>query len=183
MGLAFSILMVGADLGGLMIGRQAGIALGQVFNPSQDTEATITGQLYTIVVTLIFLGVGGHRATVAALLDTYRTIPLLSYEADASIIDLLITALTSAFALGIRIAGPVLIALFLAGVALAVLSRTMPQINILTVGFTIRVMITLGMAGLAICACSDAVIQAIWDVTESVRSAFGLDPLHTRLAY
>ena len=181
-GLALAILLMGGEMAGLIVGRQAGIALGQVFNPAQNTQTTITGQLYTIVLTLVFLAAGGHRATMAAVLDTYRAIPLLGGVAPATIGELLFSMMTVAFVMGIRLAGPVLIALFLTGVTLGVISRTMPQINILSVGFAVRTMVALGMAGLAITASQEVMVNTVWHAFEQIREAIGVDPVATRLA-
>ena len=133
-GLGLSLLFCGVEVGGLMVGQQAGIALGRVFNPAQNEQTTITGQLYSIVLMLVFLLVGGHRAMVAALLDTFRVIPVLSQEFDESVVVLLTEMLASSFILAIRLAAPVLIALLMTTMALGFLSRTMPQLNILSIG-------------------------------------------------
>ncbi len=175
-GLSLAILLMGAEVGGLIVGRQAGMALGNIFDPMQNQQASIVGQVYTISLTLIFLAVGGHRATMAALLDTFETIPLLSFGLDESFLILLVEMLGSAFILGIRLAGPVLIALFLVGTALAFLSRTMPQLNILTVGFTLRALIAMGIAAAAIGAGEELLVGAVRDGIEQVRATFGLDP-------
>jgi flagellar biosynthetic protein FliR len=75
------------------------------------------------------------------------------------------------------VSGPVLIALFLTAVALGFLSRTMPQFNILTVGFTLRILLSLGVAGIALTSCQELLIDAIWDGLDMVRSTFGLDAM------
>lgn len=180
-GLSLSLMMLGAEVGGLMVGRQAGLALANIFDPTQNSQASITGQVYTISFTIIFLLAGGHRAAVAALLDTFAMIPLLSFRFDEPFVVLLVEALASAFILGIRLAGPVLIALFLVGTALAFLSRTMPQLNILTVGFALRAIVALAVAAVAIGAAEDLLLDAVWESVERIRLAFGLDPNLHRL--
>lgn len=180
-GLSLSLLLMGAEVGGMMVGRQAGIALANVFNPATDSQVSITGQVYTIAFTIVFLLAGGHRAAVAALLDTFAVIPVLSFQMNESVILLLAEMLAAAFILGIRLAGPVLIALFLVGTALAFLSRTMPQLNILTVGFAIRAIVALAVAALAMGASGDLFVDAIWDGVERIRLTFGLDPALSRL--
>lgn len=180
-GLSFSLILLGAEVGGLMVGRQAGLALANIFDPSQNSQASITGQVYTISFTIVFLIAGGHRATVAALLDTFEMIPVLSFRFDESPVLLLVEMLASAFILGIRLAGPVLIALFLMGTALAFLSRTMPQLNILTVGFALRALTALAVAALAFGAAEELLLDAVWDGVERVRTTFGLDPNLHRL--
>lgn len=180
-GLALTLLLLGAEVGGLMVGRQAGIALANVFNPATDSQVSITGQVYTIAFTIVFLLVGGHRAAIAALLDTFEMIPVLSYQMNESLIVLLVEMLAATFILGIRLAGPVLIALFMVGTALAFLSRTMPQLNILTVGFAIRAIVALAVAALAMSAAEDLLVDAVWEGVERIRLTFGLDPTLNRL--
>ena len=152
-----------------------------MFNPATDSQVSITGQVYTIAFTIVFLLAGGHRAAVAALLDTFAVIPVLSFQMNESVILLLAEMLAAAFILGIRLAGPVLIALFLVGTALAFLSRTMPQLNILTVGFAIRAIVALAVAALAMGASGDLFVDAIWDGVERIRLTFGRDPALSRL--
>jgi flagellar biosynthetic protein FliR len=165
---------MGAQVCGLMVGQQAALSLGQVFDPAQNDQSTVLGQLYMIVLIVLFLSVGGHREMMAALLDTFEVIPLLSFRFDDSFIVLMVEMLSAAFILGIRVAGPVLIALFLTGIALGFLSRTMPQFNILTVGFTLRILLSLAVAGVALVGCQDLFLDLIWDGLEMVRAAFGL---------
>ncbi len=180
-GLSLSIMMMGAEVGGLMVGRQAGIALANSYAPTSNERVSRIGQIYTISFTLVFLLIGGHRAAMAALLDTYRVIPLLSFQFEETFVLLLVETLAAAFILGVRLAGPVLIALFMTGTTLGVLSRTMPQLNILTVGFALRLLVALAVAGAALGACEGILLDAIWDGVDSIRAAFGLDPSRTLL--
>jgi len=182
-GLSLALLVTGAEVGGLMVSQQGGIALGEVFDPSQDQESTTVGQVYGITLMLLFLLAGGHRAAMAALLDTFEAVPLLRFQMDESVVVLFTELLTSAFILGIRIAAPALIALFLAGLAMGFLSRTMPQLNILSVGFTLRVLLALGVAGLALAQCEGLLLDAVWDTLAAVRESFGLDPGRLQLVH
>ncbi len=181
-GLSLSIFVIGAEVAGLMVGRQAGLALSEVLDPTMNEKRSVVGQLYSISLVLVFLVAGGHRATLAALLDTYEVIPLLSLglapgpQFNETIILLLTQMLGAAFMFGVRLAGPVLIALFMSATALSFLSRTMPQFNILTVGFPVRIFVALTVAGLVLGSCQDLMLNAVWDALETVREAFGLDP-------
>jgi len=168
-GLSLSLLLAGAQVAGTVAGQQAGMALGEVFNPFQNEDTAILAQVYVAVLMLVFLAIGGHRAMLAALLDTYRTIPVLSYAPDESIVLLLLNALTTAFALGLRMAGPVVIALFLTEAAFGFLSRTVPQLNILSVGFGLRNLVALGVAAVSLSALEPLLVNAIGDNLETIR--------------
>ena len=174
-GLAVSMILMSAEVAGEMVSQQAGISLSEVINPLLDEQSSMIGQIYVVVLTLIFLLAGGHRAVMASLLDTFQVIPLLSFRPGESVVLLLAEMLTAAFIVGIRLAAPVLIALFLSGTALGFLSRTMPQLNILSVGFTLRALITLSVAAIALGAGEGLLLDAVWDGLDMIRASFGLE--------
>jgi flagellar biosynthetic protein FliR len=173
-GLGSGLMFAGVQLAGMIIGQQAGLSLGQVFNPVMDTDATTLGEVFFMVALTVFVLIGGHRELMRALLDTYESIPVLSFRFSASWITLMTGLLTSAFTLALRLAGPVLISLMLATLVLGFLSRTMPQLNILSVGFVVRVLVALGASGLALSAAEGALTDAIRDSFERIRTALGM---------
>jgi len=175
-GLSLAILLLAGEVAGSMIGQQAGLSLGEVVDPLHNEQASVVGQVFTVVLTIVFLLAGGHRAAIAAVLDTFKAIPLLSFQSNDSIVVLLVETLTAAFVVGIRMAGPAMIALFLTAIALAVISRAMPALNILTVGFTVKVMVAIAAIWMTIGLCQDVLVDAIWDGLGMVRAAFGLEP-------
>jgi len=168
-GLSLSMLLAGAQVAGTVAGQQAGMALSEVFNPFQNEDTSILAQVYVAILMLVFLAVGGHRATLTALLDTYRTMPVLSYAPDESIILVLVNALSTAFILGLRMAGPIVIALFLTEAAFGFLSRTVPQLNILSVGFGLRNLVALAVAAISLTALEPLLVNAITDGLDAVR--------------
>lgn len=174
-GLSLSVMLLAGEVAGSIIGQQAGLGLGEVIDPLHNEQASIVGQVYTVVLTIVFLLAGGHRAAVAATLDTFKAIPLLSYSSDDSIVVLLVETLTAAFVVGIRVAGPAMIALFLTAIALAVVSRAMPQLNILSVGFTLKVLVAVAVMWLTLGLCQDILVDTVWDGLDMIRAAFGLE--------
>ncbi|MBI4717318.1 MAG: flagellar biosynthetic protein FliR [Planctomycetes bacterium] len=182
-GLAIATLLSGAEVAGVMVGQQAGIALSEVFDPTFAEQSTVVTQIYAIVLMLVFLVLGGHRAAVAAVLDTYEVIPMLSFRLEEPMVVLLLELLTAAFGLGVRLAGPVLITLFLTELAFAFLSRTLPQLNVLSVGFTVRVMLAVATAGITLALAGDVMAESLREGLATIRAAFGLDPARLRLTY
>ncbi len=182
-GLAMAILLMGGEAAGLVVGQQAGLALADVFDPTRNQPGTVISQVYVIVVTALFLMIGGHRAAMAALLDTYKVIPVLSFGMNESFLLLLVEMMAAALVLGIRLAGPVLVALLLMEIALAFLSRTMPQFNILSVGFSLRLLVGLAVAAVAVMASGDVIADAITEAVASIRASFGLAPTPSHLVF
>ena len=175
LGTAVGLIFLGARLTGMIIGQQAGIGLGQVFNPMLNSQSTIVGQLYFFAFMLVFFAIGGHLEMMRALLDTFETIPPGSYQYSRSVLTLMETLLSSAFALAIRLAGPALIALFMASISMGFLSRTIPQLNILSIGFAVRVFIGLSVAGLSLPLAYELIHGHIIESMIVIRAVFGLD--------
>ncbi len=175
LGMSVALVFLGARLTGMIIGQQAGLALGRVFNPMLDTQSTIVGQLYFFAFMLVFFAVGGHVAMIRVLLDTFQTIPPGTFHYSFSVITLMEQLMTSAFALAIRLAAPALIALFMASVTMGFLSRTIPQLNILTIGFAVRVFVGLSVAGLSLPLAYELINGNLIDNMILIRGVFGLD--------
>ena len=176
-GLGVTLVLLGVQVAGMLIGQQAGIALASVVDPSHGTQSTVVGQVYTIVTLLMFLGIGGHRMMVAALLDTFTVVPVLGFGFDHSMMAMIGDLLSAAFILAIKLFAPVLIALLLTSIVMGFLGRTMPQLNILTVGFAVRSLAALGVAALALAASQDVLVEALIEALEAIRATFGLSPL------
>ncbi|NOX59737.1 MAG: flagellar biosynthetic protein FliR [Planctomycetes bacterium] len=174
LGLATNIVFTGFQLAGMVIGQQAGLGLGQVFNPALNSNTTIVGQLFFIVALTAFVLMGGHRELMRALLDTFSTIPVMSYRTQPNILNLMIELLTMSMTTGLRLVAPVLMSLFIATIVLGFLSRTMPQLNILSVGFVVRILIALAMAGFALTAADGLFDSAFAEAIHKSREAFGL---------
>lgn len=176
-GLSMTLTLNGVQLTGMMIGQQAGIGLASVMDPSQNTQSTVVSQVYTITTLLIFLSIGGHRMLMAALLDTFGVVPVLSFGFGENMMHLVVDLLSASYILAIKLFAPVMIALLLTTLALGFLSRTIPQLNILSVGFAVRSMTALGVAALALGASQELLVTALLETLDAIRAAFGLGPL------
>lgn len=147
MGFILSLLFVGVQLGATLIGQQMGLGYAQLVDPMSQITTNVLSQFYLLLTTIIYILLGGHLVLIGALIKTFQSIPLMAALSNASIfptlVETFIAVLSGAFLLGVRIAGPALIAIFLATLALGFISRTMPQLNILAAGFPIRIVLSM----------------------------------------
>ena len=174
LGLVLVMCFVGLQLGGLLIAQESGLAFGQIVDPSSEDEETILGMFYLQLAAVVYLVVGGHRALVSACLDTFDTLPLLSAR-PVSLLDreLLCQALTLSGHVAFRVAGPTLLALFLVNVALGFVSRTMPQLNVLAVGFSLKALIAFLLMAVSLPSAADAFIDALQRVFMWINQLIG----------
>jgi flagellar biosynthesis protein FliR len=151
LGLLCALCFIGLQMGGLLVAQEVGVAFGQIVDPNTEDEETIHGVFYLQLVAVIYLIVGGHRAVVTACLDTFERLPLLSINTPQALsVELLARALTLSGEIALRVAGPILLTLFLVNLALGLVSRTMPQLNVLAVGFSLKGLIAFAVMAAAL---------------------------------
>jgi flagellar biosynthetic protein FliR len=154
LGLGVNILFSGIQVAGQIISQMSGLSLGDVFSPGFDEDVSVFSQLLYFLTLSVFVAVGGHRIVIEALLDTFAAAPPGHALLGASYVDVLVTIITQSFSLGIRAAGPLLVALLLSNLVLGLISRTLPQINVIAVGFGLNAMLALGLLFLSIGAAA-----------------------------
>jgi flagellar biosynthetic protein FliR len=167
LGLVSALSFVGLQIGGLLVAQESGIAFGQIVDPTSDEQETVVGIFYLQFAAVIYLIVGGHRALVATCLDTFETIPLLAYHDSAtSATELLCQALALSGEVALRVAAPTLLVLFLVNLALGFVSRTMPQLNIIAVGFPLKGLLALALMAVSLPTAADAFLGALQQVCD-----------------
>jgi flagellar biosynthetic protein FliR len=141
MGFALRIAFAAVDIAGEMIGLQMGLSFAAFVDPQNAGEAPVVGSFLALVLMLLFLALDGHLLLIAALVDTFHAFPLGATGFSSIDARGLVTAGRDLFAVGLQLALPVIAALLLANLALGVLTRTAPQLNLFAVGFPITLLV------------------------------------------
>ncbi len=150
LGLGIHVLFSGIQLAGLVIGRVSGLMLADVFDPAMGENISIFSRMYYLVAVAVFVCIGGHRLLMMGLLDTFRAIPPGMAQVPVSLGETFTTILNQSFHLGFRAGAPVVAAVLVSTVVLGLIARTMPQLNILAVGFGLNSMLSLGIMGFSL---------------------------------
>ncbi len=149
-GFLFQLIFHGVQFGGGLLGYQIGYALVNVIDPSTAESVPIIGQLKLIISTLIFFIIDGHHVVLQALFESFKVVPLGHVAFNPLAMDAVMHATAAVFVVGIKIAAPVLVTLFITDICLGILARTMPQMNILIVGFQVKIGVGLTMLALGL---------------------------------
>jgi len=174
-GYAASLPLIGMQMGGQMIDQQMGLAFAGVINPDLDDEAGIIGRTLFVAALTIFVVIGGHRQMLATLVASFDAIPLGSFVDFAGLLTLIVGLLQVMFELTLRVAAPVLCVMFLLMAAMGFVARTVPQMNILSVGFIIRILVGAVFLILGITVALDLVTPAIWRTLSELTRFFTLN--------
>ncbi len=167
LGLMASLPLYAAQLGGQLMDHQIGIGLASVYNPALDTEGTVLSDMILNISVAIFISLGGLDAMFLGLVRTLAVTPLGAASLFNSPLELLVSLISSGFELAMRVAAPVLGIITLETVASAVVSKTMPQINILSIGFAIKI-----VAGVVILIAALSPINGA--ISEAIKESMGI---------
>lgn len=171
-GLIVRTLFVGLELAGQLVAQESGLAFGQIADPNSGDDQSVLSAMYVQLAGVVFLVVGGHRIVLAAVLDTFSRIPLLDQPPwELAGMEPLVEMFTVAGGLAIRIGAPALITLFLVNVSLGFIARTVPQLNVTMVGFSIKGLVAFVVMALSLPAAMSVFIDAI-DEAGDIVSAF-----------
>ena len=175
LGLGVAIILGGIQLAGEIFDQQAGIALSEIFNPGSNSSSSPTGQTLYMLAVVLFLvmePISGHLMMMSALIETFEFLPVgESYLATAAV-PLLSTLIYEALILAIQIAAPILATMSLISIAMGFLGYTVPQINILVLGFPIRAMLSVFLILFATSGIGRLVIDTIPNVIYRIQEAF-----------
>jgi len=138
-GFFFALLFIGIQMAGGIVGYQIGLSLVNVLDPEMGTEVPLIGEFWFFVAALIFLAIDGHHAIISAFADSYKIIPVGSFNFSGPAADYIIRFSAYSFVMAIKMGAPVIITLFLTEVALGVVARTVPQMNIFIVGLPLKI--------------------------------------------
>ncbi len=151
LGSVSTALFVALQMGGMLIAQDSGLNYGQIVDPTAGEDLTVLSMLYTQLGMAVFLSVGGERIVIAAVLDSVQALPLpVSGQVAFLGADVLLDALAASTALALRFAAPAILSLTLVNALLGFLSRAMPQLNVLTVGFALKALLAYVLIAVAL---------------------------------
>jgi flagellar biosynthetic protein FliR len=147
--LAFAVTLIfgAVQFAAAALGLQFGFSLANAIDPMLETQETVIGQFYALLIGLIFFTINGHHHLLAGLARSFDAAPpaglALFGAADAAGLAILIDRSAVLFTAALRIALPTMGALLLADVAMGIIARSAPQTNIYFVGLPVKIVIGL----------------------------------------
>lgn len=156
LGVIASVPLLSLEMAGTIAGQSIGFGLARVYNPESDVDSDLLGQLLFYIASGVFTAFGGLNVLFGAILHSFSTVPLGAFSAERVPLPMLMGVLGSGTELALRVAAPVAGITLLLVIVFGAIGKTMPQINIMTVGFTIKVMAGLAMLAAAVMAVREA---------------------------
>jgi flagellar biosynthetic protein FliR len=154
LGTAALIIVNALQAGATIVSNLAGMDLAESADPISGESSSVINQLLGWLAVAIYLSVGGHRQLMASCIDSFSVYAAGEVAAEEYWLLHAGSLVQHSLSIGIRAAAPMGVALFLANLVSALLGRTLPQLNIMAIGFSINsivllstMMLTIGSVG------------------------------------
>ncbi|MDR0870613.1 MAG: flagellar biosynthetic protein FliR [Planctomycetaceae bacterium] len=175
-GLGLNIFFTGASLAGELVGQIGGLSASQIFDPISGDQSPLLSRMLQYLAITVFAAVGGLNVLVASLMDTFETLPLGESGFETSVALTLVKILSLSFHLAIRMSAPVLVAVLVAMLVMGLLGKTLPQLNLMSVGFGVNSVVMFAVFALSLGA-------GIWCYQERITDVLSMlfEGLHTEV--
>jgi flagellar biosynthetic protein FliR len=152
-GFLLQLVFVGVQLAGQTAGFQMGFAIANVVDPASSMQIPMLSQFLNLFALMIFLSLDIHHYFIKALVDGFEIIPFWAARFDGDIFNLLVQTVSNAFVIAVKIGAPVMVALLLTSVALGLIARTVPQMQIFIVAMPVKIILGMLFLGFSLPFC------------------------------
>jgi flagellar biosynthetic protein FliR len=148
MGFSLRLVFSAIDLAGSMIGNQMGLGFATAYDPQNTSQTPVISEFLGFLALLVFMAINGHLMIIATLVKSFTVLPIGTQAVANGTWLNVAKAGGIVFSSGVLLALPVVVTLLIANIALGVLGRVAPQLNLMAIGFPIT--IVMGFAALLV---------------------------------
>jgi flagellar biosynthetic protein FliR len=139
MGFAMQLAFAAIEYSGDLVGLQMGLGFATLVNPETNDQTPVIGGLIRYFASLAFLAANGPLMLIAGISESFQTLPIQAGDAMAGDWRTLVVQGGAIFDVALHLALPVIAALLVTNVALGIMTRAAPQLNLFSIGFPITI--------------------------------------------
>jgi flagellar biosynthetic protein FliR len=139
-GLVLRIMFTALELAGTIMAQQMGLSFAALVDPQTGASVPVLSQFYIVLMTLFFLAANGHLLMLEALSRSFELLPVATAGISRGGLYVVIDWMGALLAASVLIALPVIVALLVVNVALGVMVRAAPQLNLFAIGFPVMIL-------------------------------------------
>lgn len=150
MGFSIRLIFSAVEMAGDLAGMQMGLGFATFYDPQNATHLPVIAQFLGIMTALAFLAMDAHLYLIAALADSFHSFPIGTATLSAGVFRTVVEWGGAMFSHALQLSLPLIAALLITNLALGILSRSAPQLNVFAVGFPITLIVGFAILMLAL---------------------------------
>jgi flagellar biosynthesis protein FliR len=170
MGFLTQLLFSALQAAGELVDLASGFTLASLYDPLSNVTSSMFGRVNQLVAITLLFATNGHLLLVRGFSTSYHALPM--HPVSIAALTRTVTSNVSVFFVSaLEIAAPVMVVLFLSDLALGLISRAVPSLNVFVMSFPIKILITLSMTSVAIMLLPGAVRTILHQIMTAISSA------------
>lgn len=143
LGFMMRLFFFAIQVAGEIVGVSSGLASAQLYNPLMGGQSNVFEQFFMILATLFFFGLNGHHIFIQGIVESYSVATVANMAIRVEGFTSIVIAFREVLLVGVKLAAPIMVAIFMANLAMGVLGRAVPQMNVFVTSLQVTVLITL----------------------------------------
>jgi flagellar biosynthetic protein FliR len=171
LGFLANMLLSALQTAGSFIDLFGGFTIAHAYDPMSNASSTMFGRVYQLLMVTLLFALDGHLLMVRGFMSSFDAVGATGLQMG-SLQDVLMRDFGTFFIASLEIAAPLLGALFLSEVVLGLLTRAAPQLNVMALGFPLKILLTISLVTLALPLLPDAVSRMLHEAITAGAGAF-----------
>jgi len=143
LGLLTRFFFFALSMAGELISMAMGLGSAQVYNPFIGSSGQVIEQFFSILGMVVFLSLNGHHLFVSALVQSFEVVPIANMSLQVGGLAEISQKFQQIFVMMIKMSAPILLAIFMVNIAMAIVGRAVPQLNVMVTSFPVTIMVGL----------------------------------------
>lgn len=160
-GFGWRIVFTGIEMAGELIGSTMGLSFASQFDPLSQGRSSAVSQLLSMLTVLLALSANLHLLFLEVLVQSFDTLPIGLESMDRNLYKQIAFWGANMFAIGVQLSLPVVTALLIVNMALGVLTRAAPQLNLFSIGFPVTLSAGILMVGLSLPYWTEPILKML----------------------
>lgn len=150
LGVLASLFMSAIELAGQIVDMGMGFGLANVVDPAFGQSVPIMGMFKYLVVTALFLALDGHHLFIKALFQSFQMVPAGTGLVPSQWAAIGLQTVSRMFWTAVMLSCPIWVSMLMVDVALGMVARSVPQMNVFVVGMPVKALVALGVMSTAV---------------------------------
>lgn len=170
MGFAMRIVFASVEMAGEIIGMTMGLGFATFFDPQSKGRSSAISQVLSLLTILIYLSTNMHLLLLATLADSFQSMPITGAPMGAHVMEQLVAWGGRIFSAGVQLSLPIVAALLVTNIALGILTRAAPQLNLFGIGFPLTIGVGFFMIALTLPYLATPIVNVFYEGISAMQS-------------
>ncbi|HBM74136.1 MAG TPA: flagellar biosynthetic protein FlhB [Clostridiaceae bacterium] len=177
LGFMTTLVFQAIKMSGQFMDLQVGFSMASLYDATSNSNVTILGNLTNLIGLLVFFLINGHHVLIESLIRSFDIVPIFGLNIPESVSTYVLQVFGNMLVLSVKLAAPVMIVIFITDFTLGLISRTVPQLNILMLSLPLKLTVGLAVFSLILPGLLHIYIKAMEGIPQDINNFLRLFPL------